>query len=100
MHDEGGADFEKVIEWEADPKTIVTLYYLNNWIWAPNGTPPTWEEFEKFVRGMIESLDDYGPGVYLTGGRLKVHKDPEFPESHEIYVHIGHVSPRIPKDSK
>jgi hypothetical protein len=101
MHDDTGDEFEKFIEWEADLKTLVMLFYMNGWVWDMGGVlrAPARQEIAGKARAMIEALEEHGGGVYLTGGRLKVFKDPEFPESYEIYVHVGHASPRIPEES-
>lgn len=102
MHDDSEPEFDMDIEWELALPTVVTLFYLNGRQWDVNGVLriPTAHEIEARVREMIDGLRAFGGGAYITLNGLKVYKDPEFPDSYEIYVKAGHASPRIPEGSK
>lgn len=102
MHDEVGDDFDLEIEWEILKSTIVATLYLNNRVWDMGGElrVPSQNELEAKTRELIEGVREFGGGTYLTLNGLKVYKDPEFPDSYEIYLKVGHASPRIPEGSK
>lgn len=103
MHDEmGDEEFDLEIDWELALPSLVVLFYLNGRMWDINGTlrVPTQLEIEAKAKAIIDALRVYNGGAYLTLNGIKVYKDPEFPESYEIYVKAGHASPRIPEGSK
>lgn len=102
MYEENDEEFELEIHWDLTPQTLVAMMYLNEWAWDIEGSlrVPTAAEIEDKVTALIEACRDFGGGAYFTLNGLKVYKDPEFPESYEIYIKAGHVSPRIPEGSK
>ena len=102
MDEDAGEEFDLEIDWELSTPTLVALLYLNSRGWDFGGVVrvPTALEIESKTREMIEAVRPYEGGAYLTLNGLKVFKDPEFPDSFEIYVKAGHASPRIPEGSR
>jgi hypothetical protein len=101
MDDEIPEEFDLEIEWELIPATIIAAMYLNGRTWDIEGDLriPTRNEFESKAREMIEALRDFTGGAYITLNGMKVYRDPEFPDSYEIYIQAGYASPRIPQGS-
>lgn len=99
--DEEDRPFNLVTEWHAPIGFIAAFYLANDWKWDVDGVlrSPTATEIAAAVDELIRDLEDLPEGTYLTLGRLKVYKDPEFPDGYEVYMQIGHSSPRIPEDS-
>lgn len=102
MHDESDEEFELEFDWEISLRHLFLLHFLSERRWDINGELrfPTPLEIESKAKEMVEGLREFGGGAYITLNGLKVYKDPEFPDSYEVYVLAGHASPRIPKDSK
>lgn len=100
--EEGGEEFNLKIEWVHSPETLVMLYFLNNVRWDLDGRLqfPSVEDLNVKASEMIDAIRDYDGGAYITLNGFKVYKDPEFPDSFEIYVHAGYASPRIPKETR
>lgn len=99
--EERGEEFNLEIEWIHSPETLVMLYFLNGVRWDLDGRLqfPSGEDFNAKALEMIEAIRSYDGGAYITLNGMKVYKDPEFPDSFEIYVHAGYASPRIPEES-
>jgi hypothetical protein len=102
MDNEEGRDFDLVTEWDAPLGVIAAFFLMNDWKWDVRGDlrSPLPDEITQAVDAMIMDLEDGPDGMFLTLGRFKVYKDPEFPDSYEIYVQVGHASPRVPEESK
>lgn len=102
MHDETGDEFDLEIDWELSLQTLVMMHYLNNRRWDLDSRLqfPSAEDIDIRAKELINALRDYSDGAYITLNGLKVYRDPEFPDSYEIYFKAGHASPRIPEGSK
>lgn len=102
MHDDAENDFDLEVEWELSLPTLVCLLYLNRKEWDIGGDlrVPSAIEIDAKAKELIEALREYGGQAYITLNGMKIYKDPEFPDSYEIYIKAGHASPRIPEGSK
>ena len=103
MYDNGGGDeFSLALEWDIPPQHLYLLHVLNGRFWDFEGhlRCPSPEEIEAKCRMLVDAVREYGGGTYVTLHGFKVYKDPDFPDSYEIYFKVGHASPRIPEGSR
>lgn len=101
-NEEEGREFDLVTEWHLSPAVIAAIFLANEWVWDCSGDlrSPSPSEVEQHIATLIETLETLDNGMYLTSGRFKVYKDPEFMESYEVYLQVGHASPRIPEGER
>lgn len=95
-------EFDLVTEWDMPLGVLAAIFLMNDWQWDNRGDlrSPTAKEIQEHVQTLIEALEGLDAGMFLTSGRFKVYRDPEFLESYEIYVQVGHASPRIPEGER
>ncbi|SDH17951.1 hypothetical protein SAMN05421505_11280 [Sinosporangium album] len=81
--------------WEIQPESLAAIYAMQGWpiADAENGYP-TADEIEAVVRRMVDGLERDerdSATLYLSSARMLVYRDPDFPSSYEIYLHVGYV---------
>lgn len=100
--EEDAPEFDLDVNWELSLETLVMMHYLNGRRWDLDERLqfPSAQDIEIRATELIEALRDMGGGAYITLNGMKVYKDPEFPDSYEIYILAGFATPRIPEGSK
>lgn len=80
-------------EWELNPEEVAAIFRTKDWCWHTDRglTPPTPEEIDALlVRLVKEALEDDMTAA-IQAGRFMVWKDPETPNSWDIYLNLGFV---------
>lgn len=100
--EEDAPEFDLDVNWELSLETIVMMHYLNGRRWDLDGRLqfPSAQDIEIRARELIDALREMPASSYVTLNGMKVYKDPEFPDSYEIYILAGFATPRIPEGSK
>lgn len=79
-------------EWELDPNEIAAIFRAKGWKYHTNQglMAPDADVIEAQITGLVtEILKKDVVGV--QGGRFMVWKDPELPNSYDIYLNLGYV---------
>ncbi|MEU7830328.1 hypothetical protein [Nonomuraea sp. NPDC049129] len=80
-------------EFALTPEELSGLFEAKGWKYHTDRglTVPTEGEIEVILTRLVAEVLDDGEAIGIQGGRLMVWKDPELPNSYDLFLNIGFV---------
>lgn len=80
------------LDLEVSLEELAILFAAYGWYYATNpfGTPSP-DDIKQQIYALLNGIPD--EGEFIRSGRLALVRSPEYPDSFEVYLDIGYLSP-------